>query len=232
MGEKRPFVSAIVVAAGSASRMEGIDKQLCDIGGLPCIGRSMLAFQQCRDITGIVVVTRQDLFSPGTGHRRRPGGVDKLRHIVAGGKSRQQSVAAGVACLPESCQYIAVHDGARPLVRPDCITEVLADAVTYGAATAAVPVKDTIKVPEEAALSTPPPTGPPSMLPDPADLRGRDLPPRHRRGPRPGAGLHRRLPAASRAPDGASTSRRGDYSKHQDHHAGRHLALCERILAS
>ena len=142
---------AILVAAGSASRMQGIDKQLCDIGGLPCIGRSMLAFQQCRDITGIVVVTRQDLFSPVQAIAADLG-VDKLRHIVAGGKSRQQSVAAGVACLPESCQYIAVHDGARPLVRPDCITEVLADAVTYGAATAAVPVKDTIKVSDDSGF--------------------------------------------------------------------------------
>lgn len=145
MGEKRPFVSAIVVAAGSASRMEGIDKQFAPVGGIPCLARTLLCFEECREIGEIVVVTREESIAKVADLCAR-WRLAKVSQIVRGGESRQQSAAIGLACLDGRCQYLAVHDGARPLCDKALIRRVLRDAIAHGGAAAAVPVKDTIKV--------------------------------------------------------------------------------------
>ena len=109
MGEKRPFVSAIVVAAGSASRMEGIDKQFAPVGGIPCLARALLCFEECREIGEIVVVTREESIAKVADLCAR-WRLAKVSQIVRGGESRQQSAAIGLACLDGRCQYLAVHD--------------------------------------------------------------------------------------------------------------------------
>ena len=133
----------VIVAAGSASRMGGIDKVMAPLGGEPMIVRTVRAFQDCDAVKKIVVVTRQDLILPITS---LCSGMDKVKAVVAGGSSRQESVHLGLNALSGEVQLVAVHDGARPLATWQLIDRVIRAANTYGAAAPAIPVKDTIKV--------------------------------------------------------------------------------------
>ena len=134
---------AVIVAAGSASRMGGIDKVMADLGGEPMIVRTVRAFQNCDAIASIVIVTREDLIRPISDLCRD---MKKVAAVVAGGKSRQESVHLGLNALPKGTKLAAVHDGARPLISWQVIDRVVRAANTYGAAAPAIPVKDTIKV--------------------------------------------------------------------------------------
>ena len=134
---------AVIVAAGSASRMGGIDKVMTPLNGEPMIARTVRAFQNCDAISEIVVVTRQDLILPITS---LCSGMDKVKAVVAGGSSRQESVHLGLNALSGKCKLAAIHDGARPLISWQVIDRVVRAANTYGAAAPAIPVKDTIKV--------------------------------------------------------------------------------------
>ena len=133
----------VIVAAGSASRMGGIDKVMAPLGGEPMIVRTVRAFQDCDAIASIVIVTREDLIRPISGLCRDMG---KVAAVVAGGKTRQESVHLGLNALPKGIKLAAVHDGARPLISWQVIDRVVRAANTYGAAAPAIPVKDTIKV--------------------------------------------------------------------------------------
>lgn len=133
----------VIVAAGSASRMGGIDKVMAALGGEPMIARTVRAFQQCGAIADIVIVTRPDLIRPISALCAQ---MDKVRMVVAGGQSRQESVALGLNALPKGVELAAVHDGARPLITDAVIDRTVRAANSYGAAAPAVPVKDTIKV--------------------------------------------------------------------------------------
>ena len=134
---------AVIVAAGSASRMGGIDKVMAPLNGEPMIVRTVRAFQNCDAISEIVVVTRQDLILPITSLCAQ---MDKVKAVVAGGSSRQESVHLGLNALSGKCKLAAIHDGARPLISWQVIDRVVRAANTYGAAAPAIPVKDTIKV--------------------------------------------------------------------------------------
>ena len=133
----------MIVAAGSASRMGGIDKVMASLGGTPMVARTAAAFQNCDAIAEIVIVTRPDLIRPISA---LCAGMDKVRAVVAGGSSRQESVWLGLNALSEDIQLAAIHDGARPLVSNLVIDRTVRAANSYGAAAPAVPVKDTIKV--------------------------------------------------------------------------------------
>lgn len=136
---------AVIVAAGSASRMGGIDKVMADLCGEPMIVRTVRAFQDCDAIASIVIVTREDLIRPISGLCKD---MRKVVAVVSGGSSRQESVHLGLNALPKGTKLAAVHDGARPLISWQVIDRVVRAANTYGAAAPAVPVKDTIKVVE------------------------------------------------------------------------------------
>ncbi len=136
---------AVIVAAGSAARMEGIDKVMADLGGEPLILRTARAFQACSLIHEIIVVTRPDLILP-IAELCRELGLDKVRAVVDGGKTRQESVNLGLGCLSRKAKLAAIQDGARPLVTVELIERVVRAANTYGAAAPAIPVKDTIKI--------------------------------------------------------------------------------------
>lgn len=133
---------AVIVAAGSASRMGGIDKVMAPLGGEPMIARTVRAFQECDAISEIVVVTREDLIVP-IGKLTRD--MSKVTAIVAGGASRQESVHLGLNALSNKIKLAAIHDGARPFVTWQLIDWVVRAANSYGAAAPAIPVKDTIK---------------------------------------------------------------------------------------
>ena len=134
---------AVIVAAGSASRMGGIDKVMAPLGGEPMIVKTVRAFQNCEAIAEIIIVTRQDLVAPIQQLCRE---MDKVRAVVTGGASRQESVWLGLNAFSGKIQLAAVHDGARPLISWELIDRTVRAANSYGAAAPAVPVKDTIKV--------------------------------------------------------------------------------------
>ena len=134
---------AVIVAAGSASRMGGIDKVMAKLAGEPMILRTVRAFQQCDAIKEIVIVTREDLIRPISD---LCANMEKVKAVVVGGKSRQESVWLGLNALSKDMKLAAIHDGARPLVSQAVIDRTVRAAHTYGAAAPAIPVKDTIKV--------------------------------------------------------------------------------------
>lgn len=134
---------AVIVAAGSASRMGGIDKVMAELRGEPMIRRTVRAFQSCDAVKEIVIVTREDLIRPITS---LCAGMDKVKAVVAGGKSRQESVWLGLNTLSKDVKLAAIHDGARPMISEAVIDRTIRAAHSYGAAAPAVPVKDTVKV--------------------------------------------------------------------------------------
>lgn len=148
-------VTAIVVAAGNATRM-GRDKQLIPLLGIPVLARSLHAFDRCPSIRHIVVVAREAAIGEVRELCRRYE-IAKLADVVPGGKTRQESVARGLEACPDDTEYYAIHDGARPLVTQSCIRAAIRGALTHGAAAAGMRVKDTIKkvAPGGRVLKTP-----------------------------------------------------------------------------
>lgn len=136
---------AVIVAAGNASRMGGIDKVMALLNGEPLIRHTVRAFQQTDVIKEIVIVTRPDLIVPIADVCRE---FDKVKAVVVGGDTRQESVIAGLNTLSEKIKLAAIQDGARPLVTWQLIDRVVRAAHTYSAAAPAIPVKDTIKLVE------------------------------------------------------------------------------------
>lgn len=133
---------AVIVAAGSASRMGGIDKVMAPIHGEPMIVHSVRAFQNCDAIKEIIVVTRPDLIAPIMDLCQE---FDKVQAVIVGGASRPESVAIGLSALSDKVKLAAIHDGARPLISFEVIDRTVRAANSYGAAAPGVPVKDTIK---------------------------------------------------------------------------------------
>lgn len=136
--------AAILVAAGSSARMKsgGASKTMMEIGGEPVLSRTLRAFENAACISKIVIVALACDFDA---IQKASAFVSKPLTITEGGKERQDSVSNGAALCGDA-EYIAVHDAARPFITPEEIETVCADAEKYGAATLAVPVKDTIKV--------------------------------------------------------------------------------------
>ena len=140
---KLKYCGAVIVAAGTASRMGGIDKVMAPIGGEPMICRAARTFQNSEVIREIVIVTRPDLLEEIS---RLCRDYPKVKAVIAGGKTRQESVENGLAALSDKVKVAAIHDGARPLITEEVIDRAVRAGSTYGAAIPAVPVKDTTKV--------------------------------------------------------------------------------------
>ena len=136
--------AAVIVAAGSASRMKGTDKIMAELGGEPLILTTLRAFQNSQDIQQIILVTREDLqeqISLLCVQKR----ITKVTKICKGGQTRAESVKEGLAHVSKDCDLVAIHDGARPLVTDAVIHDAVRKAAKFGAAAPGVPVKDTIK---------------------------------------------------------------------------------------
>ena len=146
------WCGAIVVAAGGSSRMGGIDKQFALLGGQPVLARSVAAFEVTPEVDAVVVVA-----NPATRNQvQRLGqtaGWRKVVAIVPGGARRPDTADHGQAALEQAAtaagatlDMVLVHDGARPLAGRALIERGIAAARTHGAAIAAIPVRDTVKV--------------------------------------------------------------------------------------
>ena len=137
-------VGAIIVAAGSSRRMGNIDKMFAQLGGTPVLARSVDVFNRCSFVDQIVIVLNQFNIDRGRGLVAERS-WSKVVAVCLGGERRQDSVREGLKRL-SGCQWVAIHDGARPLISADLIEKGLAAAQESGAAVCAVPVTDTIKV--------------------------------------------------------------------------------------
>jgi 2-C-methyl-D-erythritol 4-phosphate cytidylyltransferase len=143
-------VAAIIVAAGEGRRMEGIDKALVPLAGEPLILMTTRPFQQCLAVGQIVVVVSSNREQQCRALVAGPA-WSKVTDICLGGARRQDSVAAGLKLLKD-CDWVIIHDGARPLVTIDLIERGLEAAKETGAAAAAMPVTDTIKVADDGGM--------------------------------------------------------------------------------
>ncbi len=150
LNEKR--VGAVVVAAGASQRMQGVDKIFYPLDGMPLIWHSISALLEHPSISDIVLVTSK-------------GNIARAEELVAcessagsvtvreGGERRQDSVLRGLDSL-DDCELVVVHDGARPFISPDLLDRGISGALRDGAAIAAVPVKDTIKMSDSEDMVT------------------------------------------------------------------------------
>ena len=136
---------AVIVAAGASTRMGSAgDKTLADIAGEPLIARTVDVFEQCDAVATVVVVVSERNLDAVAALRDAKGWLKTLPPLV-GGARRQDSVRAGLDALPSECDWVLVHDGARPFVTPRMIEDGLAAAAATGAAIAVVPAFDTVK---------------------------------------------------------------------------------------
>lgn len=138
------MVSVIILAAGSSARMEGINKQLEKIGDTPVFIMSSLKFERLEKVGEIIIAAPEDETSRYEKIASNFG-VTKLAGVVAGGDTRFKSVKNALKAVSSKADYIAIHDGARPLIEQEDIERVIADAEKYNAAVAAIPATDTVK---------------------------------------------------------------------------------------
>ena len=139
------MTTAIIVAAGKSERMgTGTDKAFLSLGNKPVLAWSLIAFERCPDIDRIVLVVRKEQQVAAKAVARMFG-ISKLIAIVPGGNKRQESVQAGLAVCDVDTRFVVVHDGARPCVTPDVISEVVKLAKRVGAATVGRRMTDTVK---------------------------------------------------------------------------------------
>ena len=139
------MTTAIIVAAGKSERMgAGTDKAFLSLGNKPVVAWSLLAFERCADVDRIVLVVRkeQQLAAKAVA---RMFGISKLVAVVPGGNKRQESVQAGLAACDADTRFVVIHDGARPCITPDVVSEVVKLAKRVGAATVGRRITDTVK---------------------------------------------------------------------------------------
>ena len=142
---KKHFTSAVIAAAGSGTRMESsTTKQLIELCGIPVVARTLLAFEHSPNIDEIIVAARPDEI-PLYREFAEKYKIGKLSAVVAGGETRQESVLRGFEQISDRSEFVAIHDGARCLITIDAIDKVLRAAYSWGAATAASHISDTVK---------------------------------------------------------------------------------------
>lgn len=139
---RKGLVSAVVLAAGSSTRM-GSDKMAAVFAGSTVIAHTLRALQESPEIGELVLVVREGAEKAALAGA---SGCGKLRRVVKGGDSRTESAWLGVMACDPAAELILIHDGARPLVTQEVIAAAVKGAREYGAAVPVIPVTDTVKV--------------------------------------------------------------------------------------
>ena len=141
--------TAIVLAAGQGKRMNSkIQKLFLEIQGCPVLYYSLRCFQDSPLIRDIILVTGEDMVSYCEKEIVEKYNFTKVRRVIAGGRERYDSVYAGLlAC--EDCEYVFIHDGARPFITEEILERGLEGAIKTGACVIGMPSKDTVKLADE-----------------------------------------------------------------------------------
>ena len=151
---EKAFFSAIIVAAGSSTRMGAeTPKQFMDLDGMDVVARAISAYQNSEYIKEIIVVAREG-DKPRYEDYKRIYSFTKLKRVVVGGATRQESVLCGVEKVNDKCQYVAIADGARPLTTTEMVDKVCRMAFDFDAACAVTRTYDTIKIADKAGFIT------------------------------------------------------------------------------
>ncbi len=142
----RKFTSAIILAAGSSTRMGGDStKQFLELEGLPIVARTVMAFEAAECINEIIIVAKADELSLYADFSEKYG-ITKPFSVVEGGETRQESARIGQDAVSKKSKYVCIHDAARCLITPELIVDVCRGAYLYGAATLAIKAVDTVKI--------------------------------------------------------------------------------------
>ena len=139
--------TAIVLAAGKGTRMNaGMNKQFMLINDRPLLAQTLAAFQSCNAIDSIILVAGREELKTCKEQILDVYGFDKVDKLVSGGSERQQSVYNGILELEDDCNIVVIHDGARPILPEGIIERCIEGAKIYGAVSAGMPAKETIKI--------------------------------------------------------------------------------------
>ena len=142
----------IIVAAGKSERMgTDIDKAFLSLGTKPVVVYPLLAFEKCRDIDEVILVVRKERIDAAR-QVVRMFGCNKVKKVIAGGALRQQSVINGLAEANDEVDIVVVHDGARPCVTSELISQTINSAKQYGSGVAATKITDTVKSVEKGMI--------------------------------------------------------------------------------
>lgn len=147
---KNSRLGAVIVAAGASKRMAGINKLFVPLGGKPLLAWSVDTCQRCSLVQQIVLVLNGEDLAGGRKLKKERGWSKVI--VCTGGARRQDSVQEGLKRM-RNCDGVMIHDGARPFLTLDLIEDGLKTAQEIGAAVAAVPVKDTIKLADGTRLT-------------------------------------------------------------------------------
>lgn len=142
--KKRPLCTALVPAAGSGSRMGGLNKLMEPLNGIPVLVRTLQALEQATCVDYIIIASREEEIVPMS-QLCKTYGISKCVKVICGGESRAHSVYLAALEAPSQSEFLAVQDGARPLVQPALIDATIEMAYRTSAAAPAIPLKDTIK---------------------------------------------------------------------------------------
>lgn len=143
------MTTAIILAAGKSERMgDGVDKAFLSLVNKPVVAWSLMAFEKCAEIDRIVLVVRKDQLLASKAVVKMFG-ISKIDKIVAGGSRRQESVEAGLAVCDIDTRYVVIHDGARPLVTPEVISETVKAVKRTPGVAVGRPMTDTVKICEK-----------------------------------------------------------------------------------
>lgn len=137
------MVGAVVPAAGQGQRM-GKKKQFLPLLGKPLLFWTLKAFEKCAAVDCLVLVVNAEEMSKAV-EMIQEENLKKVVTVVEGGRRRQDSVAKGLEALPEAVEVVVIHDGARPLIKPDIITRSVKDLGFFDGLVVAVPAVDTLK---------------------------------------------------------------------------------------
>lgn len=141
--------TAIVLAAGQGKRMgSDVAKQFLLLDGKPVLYYSLKNFEESL-VDDVILVTGDGMRDYCRENIIEKYGFQKVRAIVTGGKERYHSVAYGLRAVESGCDYVLIHDGARPFADPSIIERGVEAVQKYGACVVGMPVKDTIKISDE-----------------------------------------------------------------------------------
>ena len=141
--------TAIVLAAGQGKRMHSkIQKQFMELDGMPVLCYSLRCFQESPLIQDIILVTGEESISYCKEEIVQKYGFTKVSAVIPGGKERYDSVYAGL-CECRDCEYVLIHDGARPFVTEEILKRGLQKVKETGACVIGMPSKDTVKLSDE-----------------------------------------------------------------------------------
>ncbi|RBP70197.1 2-C-methyl-D-erythritol 4-phosphate cytidylyltransferase [Alkalibaculum bacchi] len=146
----KPFVSAIIVAAGNGSRMKaGVNKQYLYLNSKPVLAHTLLVFEECQLVDEVVLVIGKQDVQICMEEVIRPYKIKKVKVLVEGGATRQESMYLGLKKVNKKADIVITHDGARPLVHSNTLIKCIEGTLEHKATIVAVPSKDTIKIVDE-----------------------------------------------------------------------------------